>query len=274
MESLFDLIKHMRQGGKSQLQISRSRWKNRSVRPLSRKKIWFITLLLVLFIGIQTFVYVERNLKPNLLSLASFRVHQIATETINSAITNRIANSVNFENLVDWHLNHNGDVTGFTLNYAQHLKIASETVEHVEELLHNISEIQQDIPLGLAMGSTLFASHGPSIPIKFVPIGHAKVDLKTRETDAGINMLLVEVYLKIHAEVMIYIPFDTKPEVLTTEVPLSYMLVVGDVPMYYFNHKGQPTSISGVGITNIALPELPAGASAEPSLSSPDLSAQ
>ncbi len=67
--------------------------------------------------------------------------------------------------------------------------------------------------------------------------------MQTRETDAGINMLLVEVYMKIHAEVMIYIPFDTKPEVLTTEFRLSYMLIVGDVPMYYFNHKGQPAGI-------------------------------
>lgn len=252
------------------MQISKSRWRNRSVKPLSRKKIWLITLLLVLFMSIQTFVYVERNLKPNLLSLASFRVNQIATETINSAITNRIANSVNFENLVDWHTDHNGEVSGLTLNYAQHLKIASETVEHVELLLHELGEMQQDIPLGLAMGSTLFASYGPNIPIKFVPLGHAKVDLKTRETDAGINMLLVEVYMHIHAEVMIYIPFDTKPAVLTTDVPISYLLVVGDVPMYYFNNQGQPAGIgNSVGIPNIALPELPAGASAEPSLMAP-----
>ena len=254
------------------MQISRGRWRNRSVRPLSRKKIWFITLMLILFLGIQTYVYVERNLKPHLLSLASFRVKQVATETINSAITKRLANSVNFDNLVDWRMDENGDVSGLNLNYAQHLKIASETVEHVEELLQEISKMPEHIPLGLAMGSTIFASHGPKIPIDFVPLGHAKVELQTRETDAGINMLLVEIYMKVHAEVMIYIPFATKPEVLTTDIPISYILIVGDVPMYYFNHKGQPAGIgNNVGIPNIALPNIPAAADAEPAQVNPDV---
>lgn len=245
----------------------RSRWRSRPVRPvrpLSRKKIWMIAILIMLFFCIQTYIYVEKNIKPHLLSLASFRLKQISTETINSAITQRIANTTDLRDLVDWKLDANGDISGFSLNYAQHLKIAADTVEHVEQLLQQLSKRPERVPLGLALGSTIFASSGPDIPIRFEPLGHAKVELKSRERDAGINMLLVEIYMQIHAEVMMIIPFHTQPEVIALDVPISYMLVVGDVPMYYFDNKGNPAGIGNpAGVPNISLPAPPTGAEAD-----------
>ena len=47
---------------------------------------------------------------------------------------------------------------------------------------------------GLALGATLLASAGPDIPDSLRSAGTSKVELKTRERDAGIDMLLVEVY--------------------------------------------------------------------------------
>jgi len=236
----------------------RGRWRSHPAKPLGRKKIWLISLIIMIFFSIQTFVFIEKNIKPHLMSVATFRIKQMATEAINSAITNRIANAVNFENLVDWKMDTNGDISGFSLNYAQHMKIAADTVQHVEELLHHLSESPERVPMGMALGSTLFASLGPDIPIRFKPLGHAKVDLKTREKDAGINMLLVEVYLQVHAEVTIIIPFDTQPEVVTTDIPISYMLVVGDVPMYYFDNKGNSKGFGNPsGVPNITLPTIP-----------------
>lgn len=95
------------------------------------------------------------------------------------------------------------------------------------------------------------------VPIRLVPAGAVKVDLNTRQKDAGINMLLVEVYIRIIAEVTIIIPFDTDSEIVETEVPISYLLVVGDVPMYYFDNKGKPLDDSGEGVLppTISLPD-------------------
>jgi sporulation protein YunB len=138
------------------------------------------------------------------------------------------------------------------------MQIVAEAIEHVESLLVELSSKPEKIPLGMALGSTLLGSMGPDIAVTFRPIGHARIDLKTRETDAGINMVLVEVYMQIHAELMIIVPFGTQPEVVTSEVPISYVLVVGDVPMYYFDNKGNPTGPGQVnGIPNIALPVVP-----------------
>ncbi|MDF2720097.1 MAG: sporulation protein, partial [Paenibacillus sp.] len=121
------------------------------------------------------------------------------------------------------------------LNYGEHMKITSETVSAVQNVLNGLKDIPEHIPVGQAMDSAIIASFGPKIPIKFTPVGAVKVDLSTRQQDAGINMILVEVYIRITAEVAIIIPFDSEPEVVETEIPISYVLVVGDVPMYYYD---------------------------------------
>lgn len=190
------------------------------------------------------------------MNVAAIRVKQKATEAINTAITEKIAQGTNFDRLIDWKEDNSGKITGFMLNYAEHMKIAGDTVNIVQNTLQNLETIPEHIPLGLAFNSAIVASFGPDIPIRFVPAGAVKVDLSTRQKNAGINMLLVEVYIRIIAEVTIIIPFDTKPEIVDTEIPISYLLVVGDVPMYYFDGKGNPVGESQPLPPNIALPDL------------------
>lgn len=194
------------------------------------------------------------------MNIASFHIKQIATEAINKAITEKIAEDHESDKLMDWKMDKNGDVTGFMLNYMEHLKITAETVDVVQRTLDELRKVPNYVPVGQALDSAILATYGPDIKIKFVPEGTVKVDLNTRERNVGINNTLVEVYIRVITEVAIHIPFETGSEIVETEIPISYLLVVGDVPMYYFDNKGQPTgtSPSGSGVIppTISLPSL------------------
>lgn len=191
------------------------------------------------------------------MSLAKVRIRQIATQSINSAITDRISEKTNAEQLIDWKTDKNGKITGFMLNYAEHMRITSDTTNTVQKLLDNLKSTSERIPLGQALNSVILASFGPDIPIRFVPAGNVKVDLNTRYQNAGINMILVEVYVRIIAEVTVIVPFDTDTEIVETEIPISYSLVVGDVPTYYFDNKGNPVGSNKDTIPpNLSLPNL------------------
>jgi len=126
----------------------------------------------------------------------------------------------------------------------------------VQKLLDNLKSTNERIPLGQAMNSVILASFGPYIPVRLVPAGAVKVDLNTRVQNAGINMILVEVFIHITAEVTIIIPFDSEPEIVETEIPISYVLVVGDTPMYYVDGKGNPVGNSAALPPGINLPNL------------------
>ncbi|CAH1190384.1 Sporulation protein YunB [Paenibacillus plantiphilus] len=238
-------------------------WRNRgrssgrrrsSTGKLSRRKLWLFILLIVFLFMMQSFIYIERNLRDPLMHVAEIRVKQVATQAINKAISEQVAHQSSFDKLVDWKMSANGKVSGFMLNYAEHMRITSQTIETVQSMLNQIGDIPEHIPIGQAMGSAFIASYGPRIPVKFEPLGAVKVDLNTRQSDAGINMILVEVYMRIVAEVSIIIPFDTKPELVDTEIPISYLLVVGDVPMYYYDNNGKPVGDSAASAPNISLP--------------------
>jgi sporulation protein YunB len=245
------------------------RWRSKGTQTKSRKKLIFFFLIVMVLFALQSFIYIEKNLKPPLMNLAKIRVKQIATQSINKGISEQVSQGTNFEKLIDWKMDNNGKTSGFMLNYAEHMKITSNTINTVQKLLDNLKSTKEYIPLGQAMNSVILASFGPHIPVKLVPAGAVKVDLNTRVQNAGINMILVEVYIHITAEVTIIIPFDSEPEIVETEIPISYVLVVGDTPMYYVDGKGNPVGNSGTLPPGINLPNLKMTPTAESSVKTP-----
>ncbi|WP_083205432.1 sporulation protein YunB [Bacillus sp. FJAT-27264] len=215
---------------------------------------WLILSLLLLLGLFQSIRYVEQHLKPPIVHLAQIRVKQIATESINKAITSQVASGGNAEELIDWKTDKNGKISGFMLNYAEHMRITSQAATVIQSTLQELHNKRERIPLGQALGSPLIASFGPDIPITIEPQGAVKVELATRQKNAGINMILVEVYIHIVTEVAVVIPFDMQPQVVDTEIPVSYLMVVGDVPMYYYDNQGQPVGQNGSSAPGIAIP--------------------
>lgn len=225
-----------------------------SQRPRRRGRFWIILSLLLILAALQGLRYVEQHLKPPILHLAQIRVKQIATESINKAITSQVTDGGNAEALIDWKTDKNGKISGFMLNYKEHMRITSQAGEVIQSTLQKLHNQTEYIPLGQALGSPLIASFGPDIPIKIEPQGAVKVELNTRQQNAGINMILVEVYIHIVTEVAVVIPFDMEPQIVDTEIPVSYLMVVGDVPMYYYDNQGQPVGENGSSAPGIAIP--------------------
>ena len=221
-------------------------------QKIKRRFIQGVIILLV--ITIPLFVFFEANLREPLMHVSKIRVKQIATQAINEAITNQVVEQAKAEELIDWKLDATGKVSGFVLNYAEHMRITSSTVETVQSTLQKLHHIPEKIPLGHALNSAFISNYGPKIPIQIEPLGAVKVELNTREKNAAINMVLVEVYIRIVTEIAIVIPFDSEPDLVETEIPISYLLVVGDVPMYYYDSSGRAIGEDAAQAPNIAVP--------------------
>ncbi|MCR8645329.1 sporulation protein YunB [Paenibacillus sp. N1-5-1-14] len=236
----------------------RRKWRSSQTnKKNNRRKKWLIILLIVVLLFTQMIIYVDRNLKHPLMNLAKVKLRQIAAETINAAVTDRITQATDAERLIDWRLNKEDKVTGWSLNYSELMRITKDTINIVQPIMKELTSMPEHIPVGQAMGSPLIASFGPNIPIRLVPQGNVQVKLDTRYQNAGINTILVEVYIRVTAEVSVIIPFDSEPEIIESEIPILYSMVVGDVPMYYFDNKGNPTGQNkDVVPPNISVPNI------------------
>lgn len=233
----------------------RRRWKSAPSRKTSRKKVLFLVLVIMTFLTMQSFIFIEANLREPLMNIAKVRITQMATQAINTAITERIAEETDVKNLIEWTRDHSGKAASLVLNHSEHMRIASDAANVVQRTLNNLQKFPEYIPVGQAFNSAILASFGPDIPVKFVPAGATQINLDIRQKEVGINNVLIEVFIDISVEVSIIIPFDTEPEVVSTEVPITYVLVSGEVPMYYFDGSGQPLDgNNGVIPPSISLP--------------------
>jgi sporulation protein YunB len=226
-------------------------------RKMKRKHFWLIIILLLLFLIIQSMLFLDRELRQPLMFLAKIRVTQMATEAINTAISEEIAQTADTDKLIQWKTNTDGKITGFLIDYKQQMGITAKTIEVVNRVLKQHEDVPEHIPIGHALNSPFLSSIGPKVSVTFHPASAVKVDVETEQKEAGINMLLVEVYIRIRTEISVIIPFDQNPETLETKIPLSYVMVVGDVPTYYYDNKGNPVGNGAGQAPSIALPGKP-----------------
>ena len=75
------------------------------------------------------------------------------------------------EGLIDWKTDTAGKVSGFMLNYNEHMRITASTMNVVQSTLPERAYVKGKIPLGQALGSPVMASFGPSIPVRIEPQG-------------------------------------------------------------------------------------------------------
>lgn len=218
----------------------RRRWRN----PLSRTKAFLIALIIFLILTIQMLVMLEKRLEPTLLILASQKAEQLAKDAITDAVTKRISQQgVDFNEIVMIEKDNEGRIQAYQFNFREYSRIVGETTSRVQNKLQEFEQnkVDRSIPLGLATGNSFLANMGPELPITFVPIGSVKTRLETELKEAGINMVLATVYIFVEVDLRIVIPFATEEKTVTTRIPITHSLIIGDVPQYLYNNPdGKP----------------------------------
>ncbi|BAH45800.1 conserved hypothetical protein [Brevibacillus brevis NBRC 100599] len=218
----------------------RRRWRN----PLSRTRAFLIALVIFFVLTIQTLVFLQNRLEPTLIILATKKAEQLAKEAITDAVTKRISQQgVDFNQIVKIEKNNKGQIQAYQFNFKEYARIVGETTARVQNKLQEFEQekVDRTIPLGLATGNSFLASMGPNLPVTFVPIGSVKTKLETELKEAGINMVLATVYIFVEVDLRIVIPFATEEQTVTTKIPITHSLIIGDVPTYLYNNsEGKP----------------------------------
>ena len=217
----------------------------RTVRPpgglrITRGKLILLFLLAFGMSLLAAIRFFDVRMKEPLFFLAKTRITQVATEAVNAAIAARFAEQAAVGGLIRWQTNERGDISGFVIDYREQMRITAETVRIVQDVLREKERLPEHIPLGHALDSPLLSAIGPRVPVRFYPIGAVRANVESRQHDARINHVLVEVFLRVRTDIAIVIPFDRQAETIETEIPLTYVLVAGDVPLYYYDNKGNP----------------------------------
>lgn len=206
-----------------------------SLRQMNPKKA-FVFFLLIMIIALPIYVY-SHNIKPVLKTVCESNAKNICVKASNNAVYEYIKN-VKYQDLIDVEKDNNNRVTAITADVMEMNRISNNVTTKLEEELANYTSSEIVLPLGVFVGSQLFAGYGPKINIQTLPVGELGVKFKSEFTAAGINQTKHRIVIEVTAYVQNVAPFFTENQSYTNDILVAESIIVGDVPQAYYEIQG------------------------------------
>lgn len=188
-----------------------------------------IAILSTVFLAVA-----DSALKPALNALAEARVRYYAVDIMNRAIK-EVTSHTDVKSVVEILTNDDGSIRLVQTDSAVMNRLSTQVSELAQEMLQELKNINVSIPMGSLVSNGLLSGKGPDIHITMIPAGSVNTDFSTEFENAGINQTRHRVYLKVSAEVQIIAPLSGCSIEVSTVVPITEMIIVGEVPNTYIH---------------------------------------
>lgn len=199
-------------------------------KKLRRRIVLFAVLacLIALAAGVMT---IEKNLTHVVLSLAQAQARAMAVKVLNQSAEELLASGdVTYDSLMKVVTDGQEQVRLIQANTPEMNRLASKVSLLAQSKLLERGDQHVRVPLGSALGMTLFAGAGPKISVRVLPVGSVHAEFHTDFQTAGINQTRHRVSLILTAQVQLVLPTGSKKVEVSTQVAMAESIIVGDVP--------------------------------------------
>jgi sporulation protein YunB len=239
-------------------------FRRRLVRPgfplfrASRSGLFFLAGAVLLAILFQVLWMIEKHLHPMLVVIAKTEVKKIAQEAMLAGVRD-VERSLAGElgQVMTVEKGSDGRITFVKIDPRIQAKIYEQMAGRLMERMDHLDQHEIGITVGQILQSNIFSDYGPDIPIQLWPKGAPKVNLEPEMKAQGINMVMVTLHLRVHAEMGMIVPFSEESFPVDFEYPIAQAVVVGEVPEYYFYNDLGQIKQEKIGTPHHPVPELP-----------------
>lgn len=187
----------------------------------------------MVFILVSLFVVIERAIVPTLIAISESEVTCVINEALADAVKNHISRLLEGKTLLHFEIGQDGKLLYIRTNTADINQIQAEALEVLKEAMKNLEGFVLRVPLGQIMGSKILASLGPKIRVTLYPYGSVLTQVKDLYDVAGINQTRYNVFLNVNCAVRVVIPLISSKVEVSTDIPLTTILIPGQVPNTY-----------------------------------------
>ncbi|MCH5162588.1 MAG: sporulation protein YunB [Clostridiales bacterium] len=179
-------------------------------------------------------IFIYKNVNPMIITLSNEKIKELT----NDAVSNAVIDVMGSAGDVDY-LSIERDTDGNIQTVDVNAELISTLAQKITiEAQHRINKVGRDgikIPLGSLSGVTLFTGLGPDINVKVYLVGSTQTQILSVFSDAGINQTLHRLYLTVTGSVAVAVPGLPSTIKTSTQVLMSELIIVGDVPSTYLN---------------------------------------
>ncbi len=200
---------------------------------MKKKSIFILLLTLVLLFTILLLYFYSNKISPLLIKYSKVESKRIAIDIISKGVSDDVVKVLSEDNLFNIDKDTNGNIELIDYNTKVVNKILSITSKRVAanftELSTKKNGVIMSVPIGVVTDNIFLENLGPKVPIKLVLNGNVLTSLKTNVKEYGINSALIEVSVKIEANIDLVVPFKSSEIKVINEVPISIKVVKGNV---------------------------------------------
>lgn len=198
---------------------------------VNRFYIYFLLLLIILSMAL---FFVEERIRPMVKTIGQAKAESIAMDVINKAVKDALGYD-GYKDLFYVITDNNKRIAMVEPNTVKINNLVSGTIELVQNRLNKLGTAETYIYFGSVFNSQLLANVGPKIKIRLYPVGSVSVDYNTTFDKAGINQTRYMLELVVNVKMQMVAPFISDSVMVSNNVPIAEMIIVGDVPQSYFD---------------------------------------
>ncbi|MCH5350446.1 MAG: sporulation protein YunB [Clostridiales bacterium] len=196
------------------------------------KRTLFIILFILIAIIVAASIFIAKNVNPVILKISNERIRAISQDAVSASVLEIMATKPD-EELVSIVRDEDDKIKSVEIDADTITSMAQDITIAAQKKINEAGIDGIKIPLGSLSGVTLFTGLGPDVNIKIYLVGSTKTRIVSVFSESGINQTLHRVYLDISGSVAVAVPGISSTIDTQTQVLMSEMIIVGEVPPTY-----------------------------------------
>lgn len=197
-----------------------------------KNRLLMLFILIILFSLIIVY-YISNKVMPSLLIYTENIVKEEGITLVSENITDKVINILDKEDLFYIDKDNEGNIESIDYNSKVVNEIIKESSEVVQDNFNKYKNENNNIiayvPVFSGSNNIFLENLGPKVPIKLVLDGNVITSLETNVKEYGYNSALIEISIRIEANVEVILPFKTKKEKIVNNIPVSIKIVQGNI---------------------------------------------
>lgn len=189
-----------------------------------------VVVIIAIFIGVGN-SYFDNGIILHAQNIAQTKASIALEEGIRESILNNLD-----DNIIDYKTNDDGAISYIGMDAYTANKIMADTLSYLKNTVPYTKFDDLYLPIGYIFTNNIFFSNGPKIKIRLEPLGTYKTNIVNNVINVGINNSLLEIFLEITINYKILIPMQSTEFEFISKIPLSKVMVNGDIPKFYYHN--------------------------------------
>ncbi len=188
-------------------------------------------LLLGLVLLTVLIIYIDSRIRPQVVTLAKYKVQSMVTHAANQAIVEQMERSpLSYGDLINVQKDSNGNISLLSYNALEVNRLKSQITSTVLSKVNMMDTAHIYIPIGSITNLDFLNNKGPRLHFVVTPAAYVETDIESTFETTGINQVNHRIYIVLRISASALIPNYSTDVRFETKVCVAQTVIIGKVP--------------------------------------------